>query len=64
MARLLTGGEFHPALLYYLLSALFSVLNRARSEIKDFHERQFHQRVLGSLLGGAVTVPSKEGPGP
>ncbi|MGE0487898.1 MAG: hypothetical protein AB7S38_01655 [Vulcanimicrobiota bacterium] len=38
--------------LYFLLSALFSVKNREDQAIEDSHERDFHARILATLLGG------------
>ncbi len=35
---------------YFLMSAVFSVINRARLDIKDEHEREFHARLLAHLL--------------
>ncbi len=39
-------------LLYLLLSGIFSVTNRELEEVDDSHEREFHARVLATLLGG------------
>ena len=38
--------------LYFLLSALFSVKNREDEAVEDSHERDFHARILSTLLGG------------
>ncbi|MBI3927450.1 MAG: hypothetical protein HY319_18070 [Armatimonadetes bacterium] len=38
--------------LYFLLSAVYSVLNRADPDIEDHHEREFHAKILEELLNG------------
>ncbi len=45
--QLLTTEE-----VYLLLSSLYSVINRARKDIEDHHERWFHRKLLTNLLGG------------
>jgi hypothetical protein len=52
VARLLATPELPPERLYFLLSGIYSVLNRARKDIEDLHERRFHARILAALLGG------------
>ncbi|MCA9791544.1 MAG: hypothetical protein KC910_07100, partial [Candidatus Eremiobacteraeota bacterium] len=42
-------GNFRPERLYLIVSALFSVLNRALPEVTDGEERAFHQKLLETL---------------
>lgn len=57
---LLAGGPIPPERLYFLLSSLYSVLNRACVEIRDEHERGFHRRVLETLLGPGTVPPDEQ----
>ncbi|MGE0494255.1 MAG: hypothetical protein AB7S38_33900 [Vulcanimicrobiota bacterium] len=41
--------NYRPERLYLILSALFSVLNRALPEVTDCEERAFHQKLLETL---------------
>ncbi|MBI3930169.1 MAG: hypothetical protein HY319_31825 [Armatimonadetes bacterium] len=49
--RLLSGSSIEAEPLYYLVSGLYSVLNRALPEIEDRHEREFHRQILRTLAG-------------
>lgn len=50
IARLLKAESPEDEYFYFLVSAVFSVINRARADIKDEHEREFHARLLAHLL--------------
>lgn len=50
--RLLDTPDKQRAHLYYLLSAVYSIANRAYEGIEDEHERDFHSRILTVLLEG------------
>ena len=39
-----------PGKVYFLLSALISVINKAEADYKDNHEREFHSRLIDYLL--------------
>ncbi len=48
--HLLSNSTPRPEYLFFLVSAVFSVINRARADIQDHHEREFHARLLAYLL--------------
>ncbi len=48
--HLLNNATPRPEYLFFLVSAVFSVINRARADIQDHHEREFHARLLAYLL--------------
>jgi hypothetical protein len=48
--HLLNSSTPRPEYLFFLVSAVFSVINRARADIQDHHEREFHARLLAYLL--------------
>lgn len=52
LVRRLQAQEYHPEHLYFLMSGLFSVMNRAVEEVDDQSERKFHARILSTLMGG------------
>ncbi|MGE0487890.1 MAG: hypothetical protein AB7S38_01615 [Vulcanimicrobiota bacterium] len=49
---LMNSKERSKTHLYYLLSAVYSIVNRAVEEIEDSHEREFHAKILETLLAG------------
>ncbi|MEW6283660.1 MAG: hypothetical protein AB1758_33925, partial [Candidatus Eremiobacterota bacterium] len=52
VAHLMKEERPNPEYLYFVLSALYSVINRARQDIHDQDEREFHRRLLATLLEG------------
>lgn len=48
--RLLNRKGSRDTSIFFLMSAVYSVINRADPEIHDHHEREFHSRLLHSLL--------------
>ncbi len=50
--QLLESKDQSRTHLYYLLSAVYSIVNRAVEEIEDTHERDFHAKILETLLEG------------
>lgn len=50
LQRLLEQPSAEDEYFYFLVSAVFSIINRARADIRDEHERDFHARLLAHLL--------------
>ncbi len=48
--RYLASESYHNEDLYFILSAIYSIINRALREVEDKHERDFHRRILNRLL--------------
>lgn len=48
--RLLNRKGSNNTSIFFLMSAVYSVINRADPDIHDHHEREFHSRLLDSLL--------------
>ena len=48
--RLLNRQGSRNTSIFFLMSAIYSVINRADPDIHDSHEREFHSRLLHSLL--------------
>lgn len=50
----------NPPTRIYLYSALFSFYNRAKAEVSDADEREFHQALVSRLIDGKGTLPAKD----